>query len=156
MKNLSIKDFVSYNEKCFNCNQKSTPYLNIIDLTNPFRQTVLEFVSRKVNILTNECDEIFLDKHLYISNVCYNCNSLIESDKLIIKNKLISPLSIAYERFNIDNIYLLLSSYDSNETIIYYYNNVLKPKIKSNLMPIYKFKTKKQLLDKIKFLLTFS
>jgi hypothetical protein len=107
----------------------------------------------------------YLDKHdLYLQSICSECKTIISSNIMML-DKLggfIHPISLDSEDIMIkdsDCLYMIYTSYEGNSTEIHVLpKDLLKEdfNIKIPLLPIYKFKTKEKLLQKIKTYILFS
>lgn len=122
-----------------------------------------------INLITNEfvvhskkaLDDFLNKYYVYTEAMCSYCSSYITTQCLFIENyKYIMPIGLRIENFlfkNDDYNFTITNDYKDKETIVVAYTKGTQDKILNlPLMPMYKFKTKEEVLQKIKMILTFS
>jgi hypothetical protein len=167
------------------CNHNSNPFSVPQNLTSTLKNKeldvtlLLEYKSTlklKFNILTHEyitnneikLNNYLLGKSLFLSSYCDLCNSCINSNYLDFQSNgttgIIKPIIICSETFIIktnNSTYILKSSFNDKRTVVSIYTSEFNLLQKANieidipLLPLYKFKTKEKLLEKLKILVTF-
>lgn len=146
------------------------PDVSIINLRTTYNSSLSISINHKTNYFkTNNLPELFkfLNQHqLFVSTNCKNCFSYIESQYLEFNtNKgFIKPVGISNEDIVLkenNTFYMIKSSSLEATSIItvtkFDGNNINLPiRLETPILPLYKFKNKQILIDKIKVYLLFS
>lgn len=204
MKKFTVKDFVIYNNPCFNCGRpmnfhlysssrsdrptKPPTFNKKIDtfmvnnnqtievvLKRLYSKSLVMYVDIKTNKFSINDEEEFrnylLDNNLQIKKKCIKCDAVIISQDLIFNlNKgIIEGIVISYEEFTVcDNLKVVDDIQYRVRTFTYKYDSItefyvykapdLFPHFQIQAPPfyLYKFKTKGNLLKKLKTYLLFS
>lgn len=127
MEKFTLKDFIAYNNPCFNCKEKIglsivtntitdhkiishaplRPLVTVdgtlVDLEITYSKTLQLFIEHKSNKITTSDSAKFasyLQNHkLFLNSACYNCNTNVESFFLEfdLKRGYLKPTSISFE-----------------------------------------------------------
>jgi len=185
MKTFTFKDFLLTNTPCFACGKEinisfwslkeGDLYATEIKpkiLSNCFHlpmsityhsTLILNIFFKDNKIETSNMSALtkYLQEHkLFLSCDCI-CSSIVASGSFSfsLEKKFIKPFEtdIEYTYFIKENI-KIYSFYSNNETFIYFYDKdrVNPEKIKTTLIPRYKFKNRDEMLSKIKLYCLFS
>jgi len=132
---------------------------NILDITlrvkysyNLHLQISIKDNTFKVSDIDKFMDYLTHNK-IYITSICNKCQCFIFSDSLQFSKSLVKPITILREILSVlsnDVHYMLNSCHSTNETQIVIINNDRPLEITSPLLPLYKFKTKERLINKLK------
>jgi len=182
MKLFTLMDFINYNNPCFSCdnninlyliiNDKNTGSITInpnvkgkhIEFTTNLKYKFFHNTKLSINPFTNEISNNSIkflkyleDKRAIFVSKC-NCNTYISTNFLEFSddNKFLKPLSIHFEILVIkekNEVYEIENDYLEESSYIYCDNS---ESLNINPLPLYKYKTRKALLDKVKTYLTFS
>lgn len=144
-----------------------------LDIRTTYHGNLFLTINHKTNkFQTSDLQEfsVFIKKHqMFLQTNCKKCHMNIDSRFLefnLVKG-FIKPIGISYEKITLtDNInyYLIGSSYFENLSIIsiikkptnYYDTSTTSLRLEVPILPLYKFKNKNQLIEKIKLYLLFS
>lgn len=188
MKKFTIKDFITYNNPCFSCNNKIsikigsadsisqsdtvflTPIINVDSTDINLKITYANVLKLKISHKTNKIQTTrlmsltkYLKEHkLFLRSYCDHCHTFIESQFLEfnMSRGFIYPVGISNEVLIVKNkntTYNLSSSFFEGKSLLI----VDKPNISPlyfnlPLMPLYKFKDKEHMINKMKLFVVFS
>ena len=145
------------------------PDYTSVDLKVTYAKTLQLWIFHQTNkIIASDNDALveYLDNHdLKMKSICGKCNTTIKSNVLEfnLDKGYIKPASINFERIYISdnhNAYEIYTEYSKNKSKIavrngsHYSSDALI--IDAPLMPLYRFKDKEHLMNKLKTYLTFS
>ncbi len=192
-KSFTIKDFVSYNNPCFNCQRSVSIDLNYRnsfgipvhsrsgtstpnEVSFELKMGYSEFIYLEVNYLTQKIrtnNEDFLkkylqgnEKYLTLRSYCHYCCCEISTHPLKFNfNKgIIELIALKSERLLINDsttLYQIETDFNTNKSILFAdridKTSPLAPtKIELSILPLYSFKSKQTLVDKLRKILLFS
>ena len=192
-KSFTIKDFVSYNNPCFNCQRSVSIDLNYRnsfsipvhsrsgtstpnEISFELKMSYTEFIYLEVNYLTqkfhtNKADFLknYLtntEKSLSLRSYCHYCCTEVSTHPLKFNfNKgIIELITLKSERLLINDsatLYQIETDFDTNKSILFAdridRTSPLSPtKIELSILPLYSFKSKQTLVDKLRKILLFS
>lgn len=143
------------------------PKYTSINLLTTYRDILTLHIHHKDNKLETikfpDLNNFISKNNIRLQSECHNCYNIIVTNylKFNLDKKYLEPLTISHEKFNmITNNYhfSIITDFLDNSTKIHIrQNNVYEPPIILNLplLPLYKFKNKETLLNKINTLLLF-
>jgi len=185
MKRFTVKDFMLYNGPCFSCGEKTTAKIcclenneirNIQQVINhgvldaTLKITYSFTLALRIYIETNKfivSDQkkfsTYLEtKNLVFTSNCSECRNYILTNNMEFNsNGYVKALTIKREILSVydsDRIYSLMTEYDENKTEVNVWNSKADNIIKLDLplLPLYKFKTRERLINKLSTYVIFS
>lgn len=143
-----------------------------IDLQIRYKRSLQLWVFYQTNkIISSDMKELeyyLHDHHLSMKSYCDRCYTSIVSDELEfnLKDSFIKPVSLSHESIKVsteDNMFMLETYYHNSPPLTnVWISSLTKPatsspaKLELPVLPLYKFKTKERLINKLKTYLTFS
>ncbi len=182
MELFTIKDFIKYNNPCFNCKQLinlhsyslesgfiNTPFINDNIINFQLKASYLSYLKLEVNLntscfTTNSLSSLkdYLALHrMKLLSKC-NCGSEVESTVLDfdLDHGFLKPFKLSFESYIVyhqDDTYQLVSYHEENASIIHIDNaqNSIWSKAQEFPLITNNFTSSQDFLDKIKTYLTF-